>query len=157
MFDLAQALTARAARNTDDPLRRAGLIDAYAALVALAAEAPTANFDPGMLPFENRQLACSPPPPLANPPMAETDTSPFYITTAISYPNGRPHIGHAYEGDRSGCRRPVPAAHGPPRAVPDRHRRTRVENGAQGGRNKAARPAIWQTRCRAISVRCAMA
>lgn len=23
--------------------------------------------------------------------------SPFYITTAISYPNGRPHIGHAYE------------------------------------------------------------
>lgn len=24
-------------------------------------------------------------------------TSPFYITTAIAYPNGRPHIGHAYE------------------------------------------------------------
>jgi methionyl-tRNA synthetase len=23
--------------------------------------------------------------------------NPFYITTAISYPNGRPHIGHAYE------------------------------------------------------------
>lgn len=23
--------------------------------------------------------------------------APFYITTAISYPNGRPHIGHAYE------------------------------------------------------------
>ena len=22
---------------------------------------------------------------------------PFYITTAICYPNGRPHIGHAYE------------------------------------------------------------
>ena len=22
---------------------------------------------------------------------------PFYVTTAISYPNGRPHIGHAYE------------------------------------------------------------
>lgn len=29
--------------------------------------------------------------------MANPDTSPFYITTAISYPNGRPHIGHAYE------------------------------------------------------------
>ncbi|MEN9895188.1 MAG: hypothetical protein RIR97_1040, partial [Pseudomonadota bacterium] len=26
-----------------------------------------------------------------------TDTSPYYITTAISYPNGKPHIGHAYE------------------------------------------------------------
>lgn len=24
-------------------------------------------------------------------------TQPYYITTAISYPNGRPHIGHAYE------------------------------------------------------------
>ena len=24
-------------------------------------------------------------------------TDPFYITTAISYPNGRPHVGHAYE------------------------------------------------------------
>ena len=24
-------------------------------------------------------------------------TTPFYITTAISYPNGEPHIGHAYE------------------------------------------------------------
>ena len=26
-----------------------------------------------------------------------TNTSPFYLTTAIVYPNGRPHIGHAYE------------------------------------------------------------
>ena len=25
------------------------------------------------------------------------ETTPFYITTAISYPNGKPHIGHAYE------------------------------------------------------------
>lgn len=25
------------------------------------------------------------------------DKTPFYITTAISYPNGMPHIGHAYE------------------------------------------------------------
>ncbi|WP_108790661.1 methionine--tRNA ligase [Erythrobacter sp. Alg231-14] len=30
--------------------------------------------------------------------MADIDNSPFYITTAINYPNGRPHIGHAYEG-----------------------------------------------------------
>jgi methionyl-tRNA synthetase len=26
-----------------------------------------------------------------------SDKQPFYITTAISYPNGPPHIGHAYE------------------------------------------------------------
>ena len=25
------------------------------------------------------------------------EKTPFYITTAISYPNGAPHIGHAYE------------------------------------------------------------
>ncbi|KWV92992.1 methionine--tRNA ligase [Erythrobacter sp. YT30] len=29
--------------------------------------------------------------------MADTQNTPYYITTAISYPNGRPHIGHAYE------------------------------------------------------------
>ena len=29
--------------------------------------------------------------------MADPDNSPYYITTAINYPNGRPHIGHAYE------------------------------------------------------------
>ena len=26
-----------------------------------------------------------------------SDQNRFYITTAISYPNGAPHIGHAYE------------------------------------------------------------
>ncbi|MEP0405998.1 MAG: class I tRNA ligase family protein, partial [Roseibium sp.] len=26
-----------------------------------------------------------------------TDRQSYYITTAISYPNGAPHIGHAYE------------------------------------------------------------
>jgi DNA polymerase-3 subunit delta' len=52
VLDLAQGLVARAARSADDARRRIRLIDAHAALVALAAEAPTANFDPGMLPFE---------------------------------------------------------------------------------------------------------
>lgn len=52
VLDLAQGLVARTARTTDDPHHRSRLIEAHAALVALAAEAPTANFDPGMLPFE---------------------------------------------------------------------------------------------------------
>lgn len=52
VLDLAQGLVARAARSVDDPHQRDRLIDAHTALVALAAEAPTANFDPGMLPFE---------------------------------------------------------------------------------------------------------
>ncbi len=52
VLDLAQALVARAARENGDSTQRARLIDAHAALVSLAAEAPTANFDPGLLPFE---------------------------------------------------------------------------------------------------------
>jgi len=35
-------------------------------------------------------------PSVASPPSAIVRNS-FYITTAISYPNGAPHIGHAYE------------------------------------------------------------
>ncbi len=35
-------------------------------------------------------------PSVAKPTSAEAASS-FYITTAISYPNGAPHIGHAYE------------------------------------------------------------
>jgi DNA polymerase III subunit delta' len=52
VLELAQSLTARAARASENPAHRARLIDAHGALVNLAAEAPTANFDPGMLPFE---------------------------------------------------------------------------------------------------------
>jgi DNA polymerase-3 subunit delta' len=52
VLELAQSLAARVARTTEDPIRRERLIDTHAALVELAAEAPTANFDPGMLPFE---------------------------------------------------------------------------------------------------------
>ncbi len=52
VLDLAQGLVARLARSTGDEHHRARLIEAHGALVALAAEAPTANFDPGMLPFE---------------------------------------------------------------------------------------------------------
>jgi methionyl-tRNA synthetase len=29
--------------------------------------------------------------------MADDRATPFYVTTAIAYPNGAPHIGHAYE------------------------------------------------------------
>jgi methionyl-tRNA synthetase len=36
------------------------------------------------------------PAPVATPPVA-TNRNSYYITTAIAYPNGTPHIGHAYE------------------------------------------------------------
>ena len=29
--------------------------------------------------------------------MSKADKTPFYVTTAIAYPNGAPHVGHAYE------------------------------------------------------------
>lgn len=51
VLELAQSLAARAARETPDTLARARLIETHAALVSLAAEAPTANFDPGMFPL----------------------------------------------------------------------------------------------------------
>ncbi len=52
VLDLAQGLVARVARSTNDPHHRMQLVETHAALVNLAAEAPTANFDPGLLPFE---------------------------------------------------------------------------------------------------------
>ena len=52
VLDLAQSLVARRAREAADPAARLALIDAHGALVRLAGEAPTYNFDPGMLPFE---------------------------------------------------------------------------------------------------------
>ncbi|NCP13220.1 MAG: DNA polymerase III subunit delta' [Sphingomonadales bacterium] len=52
VLDLAQSLVASAARTTDDPQARARLIETHGALVRLTAEAPTANFDSGMLLFE---------------------------------------------------------------------------------------------------------
>jgi methionyl-tRNA synthetase len=34
---------------------------------------------------------------IGQPPKAMSDQRSYYITTAISYPNDKPHIGHAYE------------------------------------------------------------
>jgi methionyl-tRNA synthetase len=45
----------------------------------------------GMMRYLHRTLECI----SRNPHFMAQDT--FYITTAISYPNGKPHIGHAYE------------------------------------------------------------
>jgi DNA polymerase-3 subunit delta' len=52
VLELALGLVARAARGCAETRQRERLIDAYGALAALAAEVPTANFDPGLLPFE---------------------------------------------------------------------------------------------------------
>ena len=52
VFELAQAIVAELARTTDRPAYCAALIDAHGALVTLAAQAPSYNFDPGLLSVE---------------------------------------------------------------------------------------------------------
>lgn len=52
IFDLAQTICARLARSNDDAAARGRLIETHAALVRLAAQAPTYNFDPALLTFE---------------------------------------------------------------------------------------------------------
>ncbi len=52
VFDLAQGITADRAKGAQSPASRAALIDAHSHLVALAAQAPTHNFDAGLLSLE---------------------------------------------------------------------------------------------------------
>lgn len=49
VFELAQATAANMARTTPDPAQAAALADAHQELVTLAAQAPTYNFDTGLL------------------------------------------------------------------------------------------------------------
>ncbi|EAQ30204.1 DNA polymerase III delta prime subunit [Erythrobacter sp. NAP1] len=52
VFELAQAVVADLARSTDNPAQRAKLVDTHRDLVKLAAQAPTYNFDTGLLSVE---------------------------------------------------------------------------------------------------------
>ncbi len=60
---------------------------------------------------------------------------PFYITTAIAYPNGRPHIGHAYEAVATDAIARFQRLMGARCPFCDGNRRTWLENGA----NRAGR------------------
>jgi len=52
VFDLAQGITAGRAKVADTPAKRAAMIDAHSRLIALATQAPSHNFDPGLLTLE---------------------------------------------------------------------------------------------------------
>lgn len=52
VFELAQALTADCARNTPNPTHRGALVETHADLITLAAQAPSYNFDTGLLTLE---------------------------------------------------------------------------------------------------------
>ena len=52
VLELAQSITAARARDARDMARRSAFIDAHSQLVALASQAPTHNFDTGLLTLE---------------------------------------------------------------------------------------------------------
>src|SRR5262245_1966120 len=55
---------------------------------------PSSNWAPSSPRLPRKPESC----PASGIPLgAGAMSEPFYITTAISYPNGKPHIGHAYE------------------------------------------------------------
>ena len=89
--------------------------------------------------------------PLGASAMAE----PFYITTAISYPNGKPHIGHAYEAIAADAMARFRRGQGRDVRLPDRYRRAWAEDGPDGARRRPRYDKNMPTKCQAISVRCA--
>lgn len=58
IFELAQFLVAEHARKTDDARQRTALVDLYGDLVELAGQAPSYNFDTGLLCLEIGTLLC---------------------------------------------------------------------------------------------------
>ena len=68
------------------------------------------------------------------------DVPKFYLTTAIDYSNGDPHLGHALEKVGADCHRPLPPAPGRRRALPHGDGRA-LPGGAAGGRAERARAA----------------
>lgn len=69
---------------------------------AIAAPAPAVAPPKAVKPKVSKSKAPPASRPLAAPKEVESAAAPardniFYITTAIAYPNGHPHIGHAYE------------------------------------------------------------
>ena len=72
----------------------------------------------------------------------------FYITTAISYPNGAAAHRPRLRGDRHRCHRALRAARRQGRVLPDRHRRARPQDEADGGRRRASPRASWPTATR---------
>ena len=88
-------------------------------------------------------VAVAPPPKRKAPVRKQSGTAasrpeqpartPYYITTAISYPNGPPHIGHAYEVIATDAIARFMRLDGYDVYLPHRHRRARPENAADCG------------------------
>ena len=100
-LDLAPSLIAREARKLDGGARERAL-EAYAKTRELAGIAPRLSLDPAATVFQIGGYLASLAPSSRRRRTAVTRCGAPWPTlsislTAISYPNGRPHIGHAYE------------------------------------------------------------
>lgn len=91
-----------AKRPAKVPAKKAAKKAGRTALAVIAASAPVATPPRSLKPRVAKPKASPAPKPVA-PSKADAPVAPaardnvFYITTAIAYPNGSPHIGHAYE------------------------------------------------------------
>ncbi len=82
-------------------------------------------------------------------------SEPYYITTAISYPNGKPHIGHAYEAIAADAMARFRRAQGRDVRLitgTDEHGLKMVQTARAA---RSGDTANLPTKCPAISVRCA--
>lgn len=84
------------------PAKKAAKKAKVASPAVIAAPAPVATPPKAVKPRVSKPKAPPAPKPVAAPQSAAPAAAPardnvFYITTAIAYPNGSPHIGHAYE------------------------------------------------------------
>ncbi|MFB6460347.1 methionine--tRNA ligase [Bradyrhizobium tunisiense] len=94
------AKQAAAKKPAKAPAKKAAKKPAAPAVVA--APAPVVTPPKAVKPRVSKPKAPPAPKPVAAPRAAAPVAAPardnvFYITTAIAYPNGSPHIGHAYE------------------------------------------------------------
>ncbi|MGY4624514.1 methionine--tRNA ligase [Bradyrhizobium sp. USDA 4486] len=98
---------AKSATTSKAPAKKVSKTAGMTAPVATAAPAPVAAPPKAVKPKVSKPKTSTPkappaPKPIAAPraaapAIAAARDNAFYITTAIAYPNGQPHIGHAYE------------------------------------------------------------
>ena len=93
---------ANAPAKTRTPAKKVTKKAEVIAPVLIVAPAPVATPVKVSKPNVSKPKAPAAPKPVAAPQVAAPVAAPardnvFYITTAIAYPNGAPHIGHAYE------------------------------------------------------------
>ncbi|WP_426407032.1 methionine--tRNA ligase [Bradyrhizobium ganzhouense] len=99
-----KAATKKAAKVSTKkaPAKKAAKKARVTAPAVIAASAPVATPPKAVKPKVSKPKAPPAPKPVAAPKPAAPVAAPardnvFYISTAIAYPNGNPHIGHAYE------------------------------------------------------------